>query len=104
MGDALGEWKHEGRFDKAGIAGKKLYIFHDYENKKRHDCILHPGKKCEYKHASKGARLTHADLWAVAKGAVIRWENIAPTYSVSHAPKFLARNIKFTASKGKAGK
>jgi hypothetical protein len=75
MGDALGQWKHEGDFFKAGIAGKKLYIF---EGKQ--------GKKKLIKRACKGAKLTDKQLWRVASGEEIRYEPEAPTFSTSKAP------------------
>jgi hypothetical protein len=82
-GKSLGQWKHEGEFCKAGIAGKKLYIFK-------------PKKGAEYKTASKGARLTHAELWKVAEGASVTYNPEAPTFSVHHKPKFISRKIRLT--------
>lgn len=88
LGDALGQWKHEGDFDRAGIAGKKLYIFRGVADKKN---------KREYKFASKGARLTQAQLWEVAAGTEVDFFNEVPTFSVSKPPVFTKRRIRYTA-------
>lgn len=88
IGNALGQWKDEGAFDRAGIAGKKLYIFRGKPNAE--------GKRA-YKTASKGARLTHAELWTVAKGGSVDYESEAPTYSVAKQPFFTNRRIINTA-------
>jgi len=86
--DDLGAWKHEGDFDRAGIAGKKLYIFRGVPDAK--------GKR-EYKTASKGARLTHSQLWTVARGGNVLFQSDVPTFSVTSAPVFTDRRIKKTA-------
>lgn len=86
-GKQLGAWKHEGEFDKAGIAGKKLYIF---RGKKK-------GKKPrEYKTASKGVKLTYNQLWTVAKGTAVIYEPDNPSFSVHCSPRFVARRITLT--------
>lgn len=86
-GEGLGKWKHEGEFDKAGICGKKLYIFRGIPDAK--------GKR-ENKQASKGARLTEDQLWQIASGAEVLYKPEAPTFSVHHAPRFISRRIKIT--------
>lgn len=86
-GNRLGQWKHEGEFDKAGIAGKKMYIF---RGKKRGN------KARDYKTASKGVKLSHAQLWKVAAGSVVKYEPENPTFSVHHAPRFISRKITLT--------
>ena len=88
LGDALGQWKHEGDFDRAGIAGKKLYIFRGVPDSK--------GKRT-YKTASKGARLTNQQLWQVARGAEVIYVPDAPTFSPRKEAVFTQRRIKFTA-------
>lgn len=88
IGDSLGAWKHEGRFDRAGIAGKKLYIFRG--------CADETGKR-KYKIASKGAKLTQQQLWQVAAGKVVKYESEAPTFSIRKNPSFVKRKIKNTA-------
>lgn len=88
LGDALGQWKHEGDFDKAGIAGKKLYIFRGAdgwwvtkEGKTIQAKAKPKGGERLYKTASKGVRLKKAQLWAVARGETVIHTGIAPTFS-----------------------
>ena len=88
LGDGLGAWSDEGEFDKAGIAGKKLYIFRGVPNA--------DGKR-KYKTASKGVRLTNAQLWAVAAGAEVEYIPEVPTFSVKKAPVFTTRRVIKTA-------
>lgn len=82
-GPKLGQWKHEGDFDKAGIGGKKLYIFRGIG-------------KTPNKTASKGVRLTEAELWKVAKGETVKYEPEAPTFAIRKAPVFQSRNVRST--------
>ncbi len=88
LGAELGQWKDEGVFDRAGIAGKKMYIFRGVPDAK--------GKR-QYKTASKGVKLTQAQLWRLAKGQGIRYVPEVPTFSVNKAPVFVPRNVRFTA-------
>jgi hypothetical protein len=88
LGERLGQWKHEGNFDRAGIAGKKLYIFQGKPDAK--------GERA-YKTASKGARLANDQLWEVAAGAQIYHYAEVPTFSIKKAPVFTNRRIKRTA-------
>lgn len=81
MGDELGQWKHEGDFTRAGIAGKKLYIFEGAEGTKK---------------ASKGARLKDSELWKVAAGETVEYFNNAPTFSYNKEVSYIKRNIKIT--------
>jgi hypothetical protein len=104
LGDKLGQWKHEGDFDRAGIAGKKLYIFRGAsgwwttaEGKTLFADRKPKGATRLYKSASKGAKLTHAQLWQVARGGMVEWFSEAPTFSVNKAPTFTNRRIKYTA-------
>jgi hypothetical protein len=80
----LGAWKHEGRFSRAGIAGKKLYIFKGMDGT--------PDKM-----AAKGVRLTAAELWTVAAGGSVDYAREAPTFSIRNAPKFISRKVVQTA-------
>lgn len=89
IGDALGQWKHEGDFDRAGIAGKKLYIFRGKRNGANGARI--------HKTASKGVRLSNAELWRVARGGVVEYESMYPTFSIHKAPGFVKRSITSTA-------
>lgn len=86
QGEALGLWKHEGDFDRAGIAGKKMYIFRGK---------LKNGKR-QYKTASKGVKLTHNQLWKVAKGQVVEFTPENPSFSIHTPPRFISRRITLT--------
>lgn len=113
LGEKLGQWKFEGTFDRAGIAGKKLYVFRgapDGRGMRECDyCNEHFDR--HYKHASKGARLSHKELWEVAQGKTVVWNNIVPTFSASQRsyvvnaktglkePPFISRRIRYTAER-----
>ena len=86
LGEDLGQWKNEGEFDKAGICGKKLYIFRG---------VLTNGKR-EYKVASKGARLSNDQIWKIANGGIVLYEPESPSYSVHNGIKFVNRQMKQT--------
>lgn len=86
VGNELGQWKLEGKFDKAGISGKKLYIFRG---------IKENGIR-KYKTASKGVRLSHIQLWKLANGGCVDVMNEVPTYSVRKEAYFTTRHIKPT--------
>jgi hypothetical protein len=88
LGDALGVWKHEGDFDRAGIGGKKLYIFRGCYDAAKSGRI--------YKTASKGVRLTNAELWRVARGEAVEYKSMTPTYSVHKPPSFVKRTVRGT--------
>lgn len=104
LGDALGEWKLEGEFIRAGIAGKKLYIFKGADDwwkcadGSTVQAMTRPaGSERLYKMASKGARLTRQQLWQVAAGGVVDYVPEVPTFSPSKPPVFTPRRLKFTA-------
>lgn len=105
LGGALGQWKHEGDFDRAGIAGKKLYIMRGAPGwwvDENGGTIYQKGKAPKgasrlYKTASKGAKLTRSQLWSVAKGGNVEFIPDAPTFSPKKAPVFTKRKIRFTA-------
>ena len=88
LGDEIGQWKHEGDFDRAGIGGKKLYIFRGVPDAK--------GKR-KYKIASKGVRLSPAQLWKVAAGGSVTYIPEVPTFSAKSAPRFNKRRVVNTA-------
>ena len=83
IGNELGAWKHEGDFDRAGISGKKMYVFRGVKGYKN-------------KTASKGVRLTEAQLWSLAEGETVTHLPDNPTFSVHRPPAFVARRIKMT--------
>lgn len=103
LGKELGQWAHEGDFDRLGVAGKKLYIMRGapgWWTNADGETVF--GKKPAggerlYKSASKGARLTHAQLWHVAKGGNVEFVPEAPTFSPKKKPVFTSRKLKFTA-------
>ena len=84
-GPELGKWKHEGEFIKAGIGGKKMYIFQPKS-----------GKDADYKTASKGVKLSNEQLWKVAKGGSVDYVPDAPTFSVHKKPAFICRRVTLT--------
>lgn len=86
-GKELGKWKHEGEFDRAGIAGKKMYIFRGKKSKN--------GVR-EYKTASKGVKLSNNQLWKVAGGKEVVYEPENPSFSVHSPPRFVDRRIRLT--------
>ncbi len=88
IGGQLGNWKDEGAFCRAGIAGKKLYIFESdrFDNAGSRIC----------KSASKGARLTNDEIWQVAAGEIVDYAQEAPTFSPRKEPSFIKRKIRKT--------
>jgi hypothetical protein len=82
-GSDLGAWKHEAEADEAAIAGKKLYA-------------LFAGGEA-VKMASKGVRLTAAQIRDVAQGATVRWFADAPTFNVAGGWTYLTRDVRMTA-------
>lgn len=82
IGSELGEWEKEGDYTRGAVAGKKLYSFEP--------------EKGKAKIASKGCRLNSKQIFEIAKGKEILYEDIAPIYSVYKEPKFLQRKIKST--------
>ncbi len=74
----LGAWKEEAELTSIAIAGKKLYAGFD-------------GKEC-VKLASKGVRLSAAEIVRVCQGASIEWANMAPSFSLS-GTKFVRRKV-----------
>lgn len=104
VGEALGQWKHEGEFDKLGIGGKKLYIMRGAkgwwkdENGKTIQAKEKPtGGTRLYATAAKGAKLTENQLWRVARGETVTYESEAPTFSAKKAQSQITRKIRNTA-------
>lgn len=104
-GKGLGEWKLEGSPYLVAIGGKKLYAVRshtpDFEchfSDCYKDHCHNPGaKNCgKYvKIASKGARLTFAEMLDLCRGKTIKWANAAPTFSLQ-GPHFVERNLTST--------
>ncbi len=84
ISDSLGSWKWEGDFSRAGIAGKKLYVFKGL------------GGTAD-KIASKGVRLTADEIMHVAAGGSVDYAREAPSFSVKKEPVFISRKVTRTA-------
>lgn len=80
LGSELGQWEVEGSFDQAAIAGKKLYAFRYTKNNIPRD---KNGNKKRYKVASKGVKLTPAEIKKVARGETVTYVPQVPTYRLS---------------------
>ena len=97
LGNELGQWKDEGLFCRAGIAGKKMYIF-----RKDKSCPIYLAEKKKdsktmlHKTASKGVRLSDAELWRVCSGKTVKHRKDSPSYSVLGKVCFTERNVKIT--------
>lgn len=69
--------------DRMAIAGRKVYALFDGR-----DCV---------KKASKGSQLTPEQIVKIAKGAVVKWTNNAPTFNFrAGTQEYISRNIKRT--------
>ena len=75
----LGAWDVEAECDGGGVAGKKLYAFHD--------------KGGKWKTASKGVRLGHEDIMKVARGVDVTYNPDAPSFSLKRGIKFISRKV-----------
>lgn len=80
LGGELGQWGIEGTFSEGAIAGKKLYGFKYTDDSAPRD---NNGKKVPYKVASKGAKLSYAEVRKVARGETVRYVPEVPTYRIS---------------------
>ena len=90
LGDELGEWKIEAKYNRVIICGKKLYAFRKRGNLK--------GDDKRWKLASKGARLNEKEIIRVAAGKTVIYRSDVPTFSVAKSePTFMSREIKATA-------
>lgn len=91
-GAALGQWKTEMLCKEYAIAGKKNYAFRASDEWS----ASNPGK--EWKIASKGTRLTAAQMIAVARGAAVQYRTDVPTYSARKSEiVFTHRTVRATA-------
>lgn len=94
FGPGLGQWEVEGYYDRAAIAGKKMYALL-FSDDKRND----PKRRGQWKVRSKGARLTAEQLLAVTAGERITFRPEAPTFSVHRkSARFTPRVIRPTAA------
>lgn len=95
IGKELGQWEIEGIASEGYFAGKKLYG------------VRYPGG--EEKIASKGCKLTFAEIAKLAKGEKVIWRSEAPSFSLSRGilpgadidseAFFLHREIRATGAK-----
>lgn len=92
-GDKLGLWESEGEFKGGAIGGKKLYCFEFKTPIKNGDETI------KYKVRSKGVRLSAAEIISVAKGVPIKYEPIAPTFSLKRGIVLTPREVKRTIQK-----
>lgn len=82
-GGKIGAWDLEGEGNAVWIGGKKLYAFR-----------LLSGK---YKKAHKGAKLSAEEIIEIVEGGrEVRWLNPAPSFSLTHGPRFVKRKLKVT--------
>lgn len=77
--ERLGAWDCEAECDSGGIAGKKLYAFRRIDG--------------SYKTASKGVRLSAADILRIADGENVTYRSEAPTFSAFRGERYITRNI-----------
>ena len=84
-GTGLGDWAPEFTAKRAAYAGPKLYAME--------------GDNGKMKTASKGVRLSSADIFRLAKGETVTHKKDAPTFSIRRGASFTQRNIVATALK-----
>jgi hypothetical protein len=90
----LGDWGIDGEFKAGGgVAGKKLYSFElkvPKRDKKTGEIVQ------THKVASKGAKLTPAQVIQVCQGETVLYKRDSPTYSLKKPPEFIDRRIRMT--------
>lgn len=89
QGAQLGRWKVELHGKEYAIAGKKLYAFRGRE----------PGAQVDkWKTASKGVKLSPAEIIRASRGERVTYEPDIPTYTIhARAPEFRNRIVTRTA-------
>lgn len=86
----LGGWKLEAEGDRCAIAGKKLYtVFNNAE-------LVATGKAI--KKASKGVRLTPAEIVQVCRGQEVVYQNPVPNFKLDGSAEFVTRRIRKTGT------
>jgi hypothetical protein len=78
----LGAWKEEAHGDLMAVGGKKIYALFD-------------NRKC-VKLASKGAKLTPSQVFAIARGRTWRHDNLAPAMSLTGKMEYVSRHLRKT--------
>lgn len=81
IGNELGEWAIQANCLRGAIAGKKLYAFKT---------------KSKYITASKGVRLTPAQIYRIAQNNTVIYKPKVPTFSLHKEPVFTDRTVKMT--------
>lgn len=82
-GAGIGEWCQEAECVEGAFAGKKMYALKTVGGK--------------WKTASKGVRLTPAEIYRVAKGETVEHSPLAPSFGVRSAkPRMQSRKVKAT--------
>lgn len=88
----LGAWKFEGAAKKVFVAGKKMYACELFNE--QFIPMLEKNGKQKIKIASKGAKLSLADIQELCKGKTIHWKNDAPNFKINGSVGFVQRNIR----------
>lgn len=101
----LGGWKLEAEGHVVAVAGKKLYCVLTYKQEREKDGTPKPadlvfeGKPAwVIKLASKGAKLTAAQIIALCKGETVLYKNPVPNFKLDGTAEFVHRNIKATGN------
>lgn len=93
-GKKLGQWKHEGDFWQAAIAGRKMYAFFPsicaFPPVREDGAIVDTGAA---KSASKGVQLTAEEILNLARGVGITFAKDAPCFSVRFGQRYISRKI-----------
>lgn len=88
LGDEVGQWEREFTGDKGGIAGRKLYAFHNANKCK-------PDK--EWKTACKGVKLSPAEIMKVCAGGTVTYKRDAPSFNMITGGKaYITRKVQLT--------
>lgn len=99
IGPGLGQWDNEGIGITGYFAGKKMYGIDLGKDKGKCTCGDPIKKSCKrHKIATKGGRLTYAEIKDVTHGKTIVWENAAPSFSIVGEASYVVRRIRSTAS------
>ena len=90
VSERLGDWSLDAVCDKAGIAGKKLYAFHDSRPERK-------GTDEEWKTAHKGVKLDALAIMDIAAGGSISYANHAPSFGYNREVAWIHRTVTKTA-------
>lgn len=102
FGKNLGQWKDEGTFRRAAIAGKKLYAFEYAEPQTDKET----GAVERWKVRSKGVKLTAAQVCHIAGGGTFDYKPQAPTFRLNNPAKhgtatYVNRKVRMTSGLAK---